>query len=84
MESESKNIIQMLNNEKQIIYLSKERDCWSLEELKEIDITEHNVSEILSQLQDKQLTPTQLDKNFDNSMNEVILILIIFMIIKDF
>jgi hypothetical protein len=75
MESESKNIIQMLNNEKQIIYLSKERDCWSLEELKEIDITEHNVSEILSQIQ---------DKNFDNSMDEVILILIIFMIIKDF
>ena len=77
MESESPIIIQMLKNVKQIIALSKERDCWSLEELKEIDITGLNVSEILSQLQDKQLTPTQLDKNFDNSMDEVILILII-------
>ena len=77
MESESPIIIQMLKNVKQIIALSKERDCWSLEELKEIDITGLNVSEILSQLQDKQLTPTQLDKNFDNSMDEVILILIL-------
>ena len=66
MESESPIIIQMLKNVKQIIALSKERDCWSLEELKEIDITGLNVSEILSQLQDKQLTPTQLDKNFDS------------------
>ena len=72
----------MLNNEKQIIYLSKERDCWSLEELKEIDITEHNVSEILSQLQDKD--PVLPEPVLDNSMDEVILILIIFMIIKDF
>ena len=53
MESESKNIIQMLKNVKTLIEVSKERNCWSLEELKEIDITEHNVSEIVKQLQEK-------------------------------
>ena len=36
MESESKNIIQMLKNVKQIIEISKGRDCWKDEELKEI------------------------------------------------
>ena len=82
MDSESPIIIQMLKNVKQIIALSKERDCWSLEELKEIDITGLNVSEILSQLQDKD--PVLPEPVLDNSMNEVILILIIFMIIKDF
>ena len=51
--SESPIIIQMLKNVKQIIDLSKERNCWSLEELKEIDITEHNVSEILKQLEER-------------------------------
>ena len=54
MESESPIIIQMFKNVKQIIELSKERNCWSLEELKNIDITHHNVSEILKQLLDKQ------------------------------
>lgn len=54
MESESPIIIQMLKNVKQIIEVSKERNCWSLEELKNIDITHHNVSEILKQLMEKQ------------------------------
>jgi len=63
MESESKNIIQMLKNVKTLIEVSKERNCWSLEELKEIDITEHNVSEILKQLLEKQP-----DKNIDKSV----------------
>ena len=54
MESESPIIIQMFKNVKQIIELSKERNCWSLEELKNIDITHHNVSEILKQLLEKQ------------------------------
>jgi len=49
--SESPIIIQMFKNIKNLIEVSKERECWSLEELKEIDITYHNVSEILSQLQ---------------------------------
>ena len=44
----------MLKNVKQIIEVSKERNCWSLEELKNIDITHHNVSEILKQLMEKQ------------------------------
>ena len=69
INSESPIIIQMLNNVKQIIDLSKESDCWSLEELKEIDITEHNVSEILSQLQDKD--PVLPEPVLDNSMDEV-------------
>ena len=51
MESESKNIIQMLKNVKQIIEVSKERNCWKEDELKNIDITYHNVSEIARQLQ---------------------------------
>ena len=63
MESESPIIIQMLKNIKQIIEVSKERDCWSLEEIKNIDITEHNVSEILKQLLEKQP-----DKNIDKSV----------------
>lgn len=67
--SESPIIIQMLKNVKQIIDISKERNCWSLEELKEIDITYHNVSEILSQLQDKE--PVLPEPVFDESMDEV-------------
>ena len=57
MESESKNIIQMLKNVKQIIDVSKERGCWKDEELKDIGITYHNVCEIKKQLQeiDKEL-----------------------------
>tara|TARA_B100001094_G_scaffold313690_1_gene351722 strand:- start:607 stop:882 length:276 start_codon:yes stop_codon:yes gene_type:complete len=52
--SESPIIIQMLKNVKQIIELSKGRDCWSSDELKNINITYHNVSEIVRQLQEKQ------------------------------
>jgi hypothetical protein len=52
--SESPIIIQMLKNVKQIIDVSKERGCWKDEELKEIGITYHNVSEILKQLQADQ------------------------------
>ena len=51
MESESKNIIQMLKNVKQIIDVSKERGCWKDEELKDIGITYHNVCEITKQLE---------------------------------
>jgi hypothetical protein len=51
MESESKIIIQMLKNVKQIIDISKERGCWKDEELKDIRITYHNVCEICEQLQ---------------------------------
>ena len=53
MESESKNIIQMLKNVKQIIDVSKERGCWKDEELKDIGITYHNVCEIARQLEEK-------------------------------
>ena len=64
MESESKNIIQMLKNVKSIIEISKKRGCWSLEELKEIDITYHNVSEIARQLQEKSENK-QLDESIE-------------------
>ena len=49
--SESPIIIQMLKNVKQIIDVSKERNCWKDEELKDIGITYHNVCEIVRQLQ---------------------------------
>ena len=51
--SESPIIIQMLKNVKQIIDVSKERNCWKDEELKGIGTTYHNVSEILKQLQER-------------------------------
>ena len=51
MESESKNIIQMLKNVKQIIDVSKERGCWKDTELKDIGITYNNVCEIAKQLE---------------------------------
>ena len=49
--SESKNIIQMLKNVKQIIDVSKERGCWKDTELKDIGITYNNVCEIAKQLE---------------------------------
>ena len=54
MESESKNIIQMLKNVKQIIDVSKQRGCWKDEELKNIGITYHNVCEIYKQLEARE------------------------------
>jgi len=60
MESEFKIIIQMLKNMKEIINTSKERNCWKEEELKNIEITYHNISEVTRQLQEK-------DENFDVS-----------------
>jgi hypothetical protein len=59
--SESPIIIQMLKNVKQIIDVSKERGCWKDEELKDIGITYHNVSEIVRQLQGE-------DKEVDESV----------------
>jgi len=59
--SESKNIIQMLKNIKQIIDVSKQRGCWKDEELKDIGITYHNVCEIVRQLQGE-------DKEVDESV----------------
>ena len=53
MESESKNIIQMLKNVKSIIEISKGRDCWTPDELEGIKTTYHNVLEILKQLQER-------------------------------
>ena len=53
MESESKNIIQMLKNVKQIIDVSKQRGCWKDDELKNIGTTYHNVCEIARQLEEK-------------------------------
>ena len=62
--SESKNIIQMLKNVKQIIDISKERNCWKDEELKNIGITYHNVCEIYKQLEAK-------DKESNNRFEEI-------------
>ena len=61
MESESKNIIQMLKNVKQIVDVSKARGCWKDEELKGIGITYHNVCEIARQLE-------EVDKKLDESV----------------
>ena len=54
MESESKNIIQMLKNVKQIIDVSKQRGCWKDDELKGIGITYHNVCEIYKQMEERE------------------------------
>ena len=70
--SESPIIIQMLKNVKQIIDLSKERDCWSLEELKEIDITYHNVSEIARQLQGKDIELVELVESVESKDDPVL------------
>jgi hypothetical protein len=77
MESESKNIIQMLKNVKNIIDVSKGRGCWNDEELKTINITYHNVSEIARQLQaDKPEEPKRFeeikedDKKLDESIEQ--------------
>jgi len=59
--SESKNIIQMLKNVKQIIDVSKARGCWKDEELKNIGITYHNVCEIYKQLQAKQVKEKKIN-----------------------
>ena len=64
--SESKNIIQMLKNVKQIIDVSKVRGCWKDEELKDIGITYHNVCEIYKQLQAKDK-----DKESNNRFEEI-------------
>ena len=62
MKSESKNIIQMLKNVKQIIDVSKERNCWEDEELKNIEITYHNVCEIVKQLEQKDKDNKKLEE----------------------
>ena len=67
--SESPIIIQMLKNVKQIIDVSKERNCWKDEELKDIGITYHNVSEILRQLEGGE--PKRFEEILDDPVKEV-------------
>jgi hypothetical protein len=71
MESESKNIIQMLKNVKQIIEVSKERGSWKDEELKDIGITYHNVCEIYKQLEEKGVQENEPEPELDESMEEI-------------
>jgi hypothetical protein len=52
--SESPIIIQMLKNVKSLIELSKGRDCWTSDELPNINITYHNVCEIAKQLEERE------------------------------
>ena len=69
MESESKNIIQMLKNVKSLIELSKGRDCWTSEELPNINITYHNVCEIYKQLVERD----EKDKRFEDITGDPVL-----------
>ena len=72
MESESKNIIQMLKNVKSMIDVSKGRGCWNDEELKTINITYHNVCEIARQLQAEQPEePKKFEEITDDHVKEV-------------
>ena len=78
MESESPIIIQMLKNVKQIIDISKERNCWKDDELKEVEITYHNVSEILRQLQEREpkrfeeiVEEPEPEPEFDESVEKI-------------
>ena len=66
MDSESKNIIQMLKNVKSIIEISKGRDCWTPDELEGIKTTYHNVLEILRQLQERD----ERDERFEGIKEE--------------
>ena len=50
---ESKNILQVLINLKQMVEVSQSRGCWKAEEMKDIGITYNNVSEIVNQLQEQ-------------------------------
>ena len=73
--SESPIIIQMLKNVKNLIEVSKERNCWKDEELKEIGTTYHNVSEILRQLQERderfeEIKEEQADQPDDKKLDE--------------
>jgi hypothetical protein len=70
MESGSPIIIQMLKNVKQIIDVSKERNCWKDEELKYIGTTYHNVCEIYKQLQGKQTQDKGLEDIIDDPVLE--------------
>jgi hypothetical protein len=56
---ESKNILQVLINLKQIVEVSQSRGCWKAEEMKDIGITYNNVSEIIKQLQAEQTQSEQ-------------------------
>ena len=69
--SESPIIIQMLKNVKQIIDMSKERNCWKDEELKDIGTTYHNVCEILRQLQAKQTQAKQTQEREPKRFEEI-------------
>ena len=55
----------MLKNVKQIIDISKERNCW-----KDIGITYHNVCEIAKQLQAKQTQDKGLEDIIDDPVLE--------------
>jgi hypothetical protein len=52
MEYESKLSFKCLTG-KQIIDVSRKRNCWKDEELKDIEITYHNICEIHKQLEHK-------------------------------
>jgi hypothetical protein len=75
--SESPIIIQMLKNVKNIIEVSKGRDCWTPDELECIKTTYHNVSEILKQLQEREGQTKRFeeikedDKKLDESVEQV-------------
>ena len=73
--SESPIIIQMLKNVKNLIEVSKERNCWKDEELKDIGITYHNVSEILKQLQERderfeEIKEEKAEQSVDKKLDE--------------
>ena len=70
--SESPIIIQMLKNVKQIIEVSKERSCWKEGELKNINITYHNVCEIARQLEERDTRQLEeRDKKVDEPVEEM-------------
>ena len=74
-KNESPIILQMLKNVKTLIEVSKERKCWKDEELKDIGITYHNVSEILKQLQERderfeEIKEEKADQSNDKKLDE--------------
>ena len=70
---ESKNILQVLINLKQMVEVSQNRGCWKAEEMKDIGITYNNVSEIVKQLQAKQAQAEQTQQEETHGPIETII-----------
>tara|TARA_Y100000389_G_C17281335_1_gene423111 strand:+ start:534 stop:800 length:267 start_codon:yes stop_codon:yes gene_type:complete len=68
---ESKNILQVLINLKQIVEVSQSRGCWKAEEMKDIGLTYNNVSEVVKQLQAEQTQEEETHEPIETIVEQV-------------